>query len=346
MIKKIAACFVIVYLLTACSTLTEIAIDTYNPAEITFPEDVSTILIVNNAVAQPRELGYEYSFMGVLQDTCKLPADSTLFDACRALGITVAEIGFFNDVLLYHLPTRTDDQYFSDKRLTLDRINQLSEENEADAIISLDRLLFKMTKTVTALAEGYLVGVINVSISAVLRTYLPGREQPLATVLVNDSIYWSEMAYNHVLLGKLLPTPEEALREAARYIGIKSQPNFSPHWQSEARWYYTGTGALWKEGTAFAKAGKWNEAISRWKRIYDAASSWKPKARAASNLALAYECKDQLNQSYEWAATAAGLFKENGKAADDLYKLQQLYKDVLEKRVHADKKLILQIGEQ
>jgi len=228
----------------------------------------------------------------------------------------------------------------------LAQLDQLVEENEADAIISLDRLLFKMTKTVTALTEGYLVGMIDIHISAVLRTYLPGREQPLATVLMNDSIYWSEAAYNQVLLDKLLPTPEAALREAARYIGIKAQPNFSPHWQSEARWYYTGTGALWKEGTAYAKAGKWDEAISRWKRIYDSTSSWKNQARAASNLALGYECKDQLGQAYEWAGIAAELYKKNGKDDDDIYKLQQVYKEVLEKRVHADKKLILQIGEQ
>lgn len=40
-------------LFSACNTIEYIGIETYNPAEITFPKNVDKVLIVNNAVPQP-----------------------------------------------------------------------------------------------------------------------------------------------------------------------------------------------------------------------------------------------------------------------------------------------------
>ena len=41
-------------LLSACSTINYVGIETYNPAEVTFPENVAKVLIVNNAVPHGR----------------------------------------------------------------------------------------------------------------------------------------------------------------------------------------------------------------------------------------------------------------------------------------------------
>ena len=50
-------------LLSACSTINYVGIETYNPAEVTFPENVAKVLIVNNAVPQPEDAGYEFTMM-------------------------------------------------------------------------------------------------------------------------------------------------------------------------------------------------------------------------------------------------------------------------------------------
>ena len=44
-------------LFSACNTIEYIGIETYNPAEITFPKNVDKVLIVNNAVPQPDDVG-------------------------------------------------------------------------------------------------------------------------------------------------------------------------------------------------------------------------------------------------------------------------------------------------
>ena len=106
--KKIGLCFLIAWLFSACSTIEYIGIETYNPAEVTFPKSVKNVLVVNNALPQPDSLGYTYKLYGVIQDTARINADSALFDACRSLGKSIAEESFFKDVLLIvsHLQIR------------------------------------------------------------------------------------------------------------------------------------------------------------------------------------------------------------------------------------------------
>lgn len=332
--------------LSACGSINYVGIETYNPAEVTFPESAGRVLIVNNAVSQPADVGYEYSLYGVVQDTCKARADSALFDACRTLGESINKMSFFNDVLLYHMPVREDNNYFTDMKLTASEVASLCDETGADAIISVDRLLFETKKDVVAFAEGYVMGIVNVEIGGVLRSYLPGREKPLATVYVSDSLYWSESAYDITLLNKILPTPEDALRAAGEYIGSKVYANFVPHWDQESRWYYTGIGSQWKEASAYASAEKWEMAAERWHSIYNTHStSWRGRAKAASNLALSYEMKGKLPEAYDWAAKSYKLFNDHNES-DKNTQLLKIYVETLLNRVRSDKKLNMQFGEE
>ena len=53
-------------LFSACNTIEYIGIETYNPAEITFPKNVDKVLIVNNAVPQPDDVGYIMAFYNLI----------------------------------------------------------------------------------------------------------------------------------------------------------------------------------------------------------------------------------------------------------------------------------------
>lgn len=333
-------------LLSACSSIEYIGIETYNPAEITFPKSVGKVLIVNNAVPQPDDVGYVYNLYGTAQDTARANADSALFNACRSLGKSIVDVSFFNDVLLYHDGTRQDGKYLVDEKLTPEAVKELCEETGADAIISFDRLLFQMEKNVVAFAEGFVAGGIDVKISGVVRGYLPERDKPLATVYMEDSIFWSESADNMELLKYYLPMPDEALKAAGQYIGAKVTPNFVPHWDNETRWFFKGEGARWKEATAYALSDKWEDAALRWRQVYTNSSRWKERAKAASNLALYYEMNTQLKEAFEWANKSYTLFKNKKGADDNTTKLQQAYLEALGKRIREDRKLNMQFGQE
>lgn len=332
-------------LFSACSTMSYVGIETYNPAEVTFPESVAKVLVVNNAVPQPVDSGYELNVFGVAQDTCKAKADSALFDVCRILGESMVGASYFDDVLLYNHATRHDTYFEQDTKLTPQQVSDLCEETGADAIISVDRLLFDMKKNVVAFMEGYVMGTIDVQIAGVIRSYVPGRSAPLATVHVRDSVFWAESADNTIILGLLLPKPDDALRTAGKYIASKSYVNFVPHWIKETRWYFTGVGSTWKEASAYATGDKWDLAEKRWLHLYNNSGSWKSRAKASSNLALCHEMKGELKDAYEWGHKSYDLFKKHDGDNAKNTKLLELYVTALAERIRSDKKLNVQFGE-
>ena len=336
--------FVTLIGLSACSTISYVNIETFKPAEITFPSVVSKVLIVNNAVPQPDNSGYEYIHMGARQDTARAKADSALFDAGRALGVTILETEYFNDVLLFHESTRTDDKYLTDEKLSKETVESLCQESGADAIISVDRMLFDMTKTTAMMGGGFLFGFINVKIAGVMRAYVPGRENPLATVLLSDSVFWSEQAETIEELNTYLPSPENALREAGKYIGNVAAPNFTPHWANEIRWFYTGLSTEWKQASAYASAQRWESAERYWRSIHDKTNNETQKAKSASNIAFSQEMQGNYIEALEWAEKALPQFKKKGENTRD-YQLLYQYVLALRERIRENRKLNIQIGE-
>lgn len=337
-------CILSIGLFSACGTINYVGIETYNPAEVTFPENVAKILVVNNAVPQPSDSGYELNLFGVAQDTCSVKADSALYDACRTLGESMVGASYFNDVLLYNHAMRNDTFFERDTKLTPRQVSDLCEETGADAVVSVDRLLFDMKKNVVAFMEGYVVGSIDVQIAGVIRSYVPGRDAPLATVHVRDSVFWAENADNAILLNLLLPKADDALRTAGKYIASKTYVNFVPHWNKESRWYFTGFGSTWKEASAYAGGEKWNLAEERWRHLYQSSGNWKSQAKAASNLALCHEMKGELKEAYDWAHKSYDLFKKQAGDNAKNTKLLELYVTALGDRIRSDKKLNVQFG--
>lgn len=340
-----ALSILIVCLFSACSSMNYVGIETYNPAEITFPENVGKVLIVNNAIPQPDKSGFEYKLFGAIQDTARLNADSALVAVCQGLGKAILDVSYFDDVLLFNVPTRKDERFYSDEKLTPEQILALCRETGADAVISVDRMLFETDVNVVAFPEGYVAGDIAVKMAGVMRAYIPGRSNPLATVLLSDSLFWSEAADNIALLSFVLPSPENAVRAAGQYIGAKASPNFVPHWKNETRWYYSGVGSQWKEASAYAATEKWEMAAARWKQLFER-SSGKNKAKAAANLALYHEMKSELAEALDWATQSLEMFKKSAGDDDRNTKLLNLYVEALTSRIHSDKKLNMQFGKE
>lgn len=329
----------------ACSPVRYVGIETYNPSEITFPEHVRKLLIVNNAVPQPDDVGYSYVLYGVQQDTARLLMDSVFYYTTYSLGKTIVEGDFFEDVLLYDKNIRTDQLYLSDQKLTQEEVRALCDETGADAVLTFDKLLFDVDKDIVALSGGFVLGSQKILMAGMVRGYVPERDRPLASLQVVDSVYWTENAYNLEELAFYIPPVNDALRVAGQYIGAKVTPYFIPHWQKETRWYYVSPGSRWKEASAFAGSEKWNEASLRWNAIFETSSSWKERAKAASNIALYHEMKTDLKTAYDWAHKSYELFRKFAGEKDKYTEIQKLYLEALAARIHADQKLKMQFGE-
>lgn len=331
-------------LLTACGGINYVGIETCNPGEVTFPQDVRKVLMVNNAIAQPEKSGYTYSLLGVVQDTARAKADSALFDLCASCGTAILDASYFEDVLLFHDPLRDAGSSLVDQKLTRRQVDALCRSNDADAVISLDKMLFAMERKDVNIGAGYLTGTITVKMQGVMRAYLPDRDNSLATILIEDSVEFQQAAEDLRMLNYYLPTADEALRMAASALGSKVSGYFVPHWTEETRWYYSNADSRWKEASAFASSSKWDTAKAIWLREFESTSSKHQQAKLASNIALSYEMQSQLDKAYEWAKKSYDLFMESYGEKSRNTELLKAYSEVLKARILADKKLNTQIG--
>ena len=330
--------------LTACGGIQYMGIETRNPGEVTFPREVRKVLMVNNAAPQPEKSGYTYRLMGVVQDTARVQADSALFDVCTSCGLAILDADYFDDVLLFHESVRDSSLLFvKDSRLTQPQVIALCEANGADAVISLDKMLFSMDREVTGLGAGFVDGTIKVHMNGILRAYLPTQEKPLATVLVKDSVEVHQAAESLEILDFYLPNANDALRLAGDYLGRQVASYFVPHWSEETRWYFSSSNSRWKEAAAYASANRWEQAAQLWSALYRSNTSEKARAELASNLALACEMQNNLPKAREWAEKARDLFRQAGGNDAKEVRLLQVYADVLKARIESDQKLNEQI---
>jgi len=345
-ISPIFPIFLLFLLLLSCSPFRYIAVDTQNPAAITFPPELRRILVVNNAVTQ-QEVPYE-STLRMIPDSVKITADSTAFDFCRTLGEIVAEHPFFDDVRLLEGCFRKDMMPLTAMFLTREEVGQLCDEHEVDVVISLDRLLFKLKEDTEKVYGVEVIGMLRVEVSGVLRLYLPGRETPMTTVLLADTIkpdFWFEP--DDMLPHSLLFSSDHTnlLRKSARLLAEEARVHFIPYWSHDVRWYYVASESQWKEATAFAVSERWDRATQLWLTLYDRASSWKKRARLASNIALGKELTGDLEEALKYAERSHQLFLEQLGKEDETVKKQEVYVRVLSNRIVEERRLRVQMGE-
>ena len=232
----------------------------------------------------------------------------------------------------------TDSFFASEQRLTDETVRRLCEEEGVDAVISLDRLLFKM-KGVLRQGDYLPVESVDVEVLGTVRATVPDGKRVLGTVLLSDTIPVN-LEWDLAATEKIEELPlDEVLRGVSSYLADKTHLNFIPHWSSDTRWYYTASGSLWKEAAAYAATDHWEEAAAIWQRLYDRTPEGKAQARLAANLALSEELKGDLSKALEWAKRSHELCRKYLGASAEATRNQACYVSVLEHRIHSDEAL-------
>ena len=332
--------FLLIILIGSCSPYRYISIETCNPASITFPADMRRILVVNNALPQD-DVPFE-STIHQLPASVTISADSAAFDFCRTLGETLADFPGFDDVRLLEGCLRKDMSPLSAPNLEPHDVELLNDEHETDIVISLDRLLFRINEYAYNIFSFQMQEVIDVDISGVLRVYAPGREAPVTSVLLADTVSVADHKVGDIWELLLSTGQTNLLRVSATYLAREARTHFIPYWSEDIRWYYVSFAARWKEATAYAESEKWDKALDIWKQLYERATSWKQKARLSSNLALGAELTGNLEQALQYAKLSHQLMHDHLGADDAITKKQEVYVNVLTSRIAEEQKLRLQ----
>ena len=334
---------ILAFFCISCQSYRIVKIETYNPATISFPHDIRTIMIVNNAAQQPDDFGHKLIQDQNNDSTLLIPADSMAYYFCRSLGKEIAESPFFDDVRLCNDTLRLDSDFYFSRQLTVKDVKMFCDEYNVDALITLEKFYFK-TVLFNGNKQDYINGnFIKTELTGELKTLWPD-ENVAFTIPFTDSLTWT-MDYYLPVETFTIQDVQYAMRYLSEYTAQKMVIHFVPYWSDEDRWFYTSISSDWKRATAYAVAEKWELAATIWSPLFDKTTKKQQKARLASNLALAHEMRGDFTKALEFAENACTLYSEIAGEDDTLQKMQENYVVTLKKRIEDDRKLIEQLQE-
>lgn len=336
--QKTTSSLIILFLalmMSSCAGIKYLTVETREPAQVNLPSNVLSIAIVNNVLQQPDEVGHDSIPIGHTQaERVKAPADSAAIFYTEALAQFLDEEDYFHRVIHYNEPLRKDNDFFRERPLEPETMNRIRKETGADAIISLDKLIIETKKRDHFKQQGYIYADMTGKIHSILRVYMPTMEGKIPAVQYTDSIQWEgfDIQDGKAYADIMLPSREEAVKLLSVRAAEKMTYVFAPHWEMQDRWYYTLPNSLMREGEAYAKGSQWEEAIEKWEAFYNNSSKKTDKAKAASNIALAYEMLDDMEQALEWATLSNNLFNESTAPNSLERRRSLLYKNEIERR--------------
>lgn len=328
--------------LGSCAGINYLTVETLEPAQVILPSHVLSLAVVNNVVTQPDDIGHETQRIGRSErEKSKASSDSVAVYYTEALTQFLNEEDYFKEVLFYPEPLRSDTDFFQERPLTPAKMNDIRKKTGVDAVISLDKLLIQTVKREQFRQQGYTYGDMTGKIQSILRVYLPTLEGKIPAIQYSDSMRWEgfDIQDERAYAENMLPTREEAMKLLAVRAAEKMTYVFAPHWERQNRWYYTLSNTLMRNGEAFAKSADWVKAIEMWKAFYHNSTHKIEKAKAANNIALAYEMMDDMTQAVEWANLAYDLFVQSAGPGSPDSRRSLLYKNELERRVSTFNKL-------
>lgn len=323
--KILLALYVCVMLgmLPACTTLQSFSFDRLQAADVSFPNQVKNVGIVN---CMPQ----------VSQDTETIDYASGVFEgdgkvATEMLATEIAGTGYFEQVVICDEPLGPEGiEAMEDFSISGERADSLMETLGVDLLFAMERVQIQLKESSLFLPDLMMdVPVLDGIVTPLVRVYIPGRQSSLYSVSKTDTICWElspELTYGQII------------KESSEYGAKMPVTNLLPHWKEQQRFYFDGSNADMRDAGVYVREQNWDAAAELWQMLYDTRKG-KVRMRAAYNLAVYYEMKDDFVRAKECLETAASLAKEGSWESQ----LIQFYQYQLEELSKQSQRLKLQM---
>lgn len=334
-LTKLAISLSVIVALTSCSTSKEfLSIDYLSPAPVTLPKESNHIAVLNN---MPNDSSVYYSEILNFTQTTRQDIFSGFISA-------LAEQSYFNQITIL-------DKKWADESAALTnsaKLDEISKNIQPDLIVILGGLNVR-DENIIVERDGVAVTSI-ISIRPKLYIYNVASKkttsfQPLDSIDLTESIILSALPEN------VATQVENSSKVQAEYVvGKQIAEYITPHWNTVDRQIYTDTPKFQKATNLF-KQNKFNEAIEINKRIFDTDKNTGNRVKAACNIALIHELKDELKTSLEWSRLAQQTIEANTEVSrlnkgsiGELYRYTKKYTKIIETRVQEIQIINLQMS--
>ncbi|MEA4936426.1 MAG: DUF6340 family protein [Paludibacter sp.] len=294
--------------LASCSEMLYTNIEVLRPAKITFPADIDRVLIINNSKPQAHDYGHVTELFNEKKRKLNIDTDSLAIYSIASFAESVQEKEFFSSVDVTYNSIKNAGDFLSTTPPPQSEIAELAEKSQANAVISLDRIL--VNDNVSELfnqEENTFLAYMEARYEKHWTIHFPEKHQVL-NLVTKDTVYWESESYYRQRAMNGLPVRRDALIDGALITGSRDVNKFIPYWEKVDRYFFNFKNKTFKPGMDAVYKKDWDGAISCWEKLLPNAKSETYKAKIAHDLAVAYEIKEDIEKAYEYSNKALEFF--------------------------------------
>ena len=286
---KITVLLLVLCLFSACTTLQTISFERLQAADVSYPDQVRTVGVINYA---PQDKQERDSIIGLWNGDGMVTVES--------LAREIAATDYFNQVVVC-------DSALRPVGMGNEEILPMSQADSLIQTLGVD-MLFAVEQVRIELKEGSLfhtelmmdVPAVDGVITPLVRAYVSGRNAPLFSISKTDTICW--VVSPELTFGQIV-------QEASDFAATLPVSYLLPHWKEMNRYYFDGGNMEMRDAGVYIREQNWEGAAALWQKLHDGRKG-KVKMRAAYNLALNYELQGDYERAKEYLDTALSLASE------------------------------------
>lgn len=319
--KNIIIIFFILFL-SSCKITDIYKYENLKSPKVILPADIKTIGFLDRNISFDTDSLSNYYLLNKKQKKDTTNYNSTQIKNSYAGFIeNISDILSTNTIPLIRLPK----QHISGRRnlqpLSWSKVNQICAKYGTDILVCLEdiQIFNEYSSFIDSDEEGedIYVGLTLIKYASIWRIYDPLTEKYLHEQLIVDSLYTSNESYSKKSLYQKMPSRASIQSDVAYQIGSDYAQVISPKWRNIKRYYFVAGNRDFSVANYYLQNKNLDKAMAVWHNI-EKNNSGKIAARAAFNLAFAYEIKEDYKQAGHWLRKSAALYNKLKKVPSEL----------------------------
>lgn len=306
--RKILAILSGIFFCIGCNQVVYFPIDIKMPSQITLPAGKSnTVLVVDNTSPLVSVKNNIHISKNSKESILLIDSLGTTFNT--EFSELLQKKNFSNQVLYTTISGKLLKDPADSSILAVDSIRKLARESNADLVFSLD-MLDASTKYWSKKVDFFTYAdSLQTDIRVRINIFNP-EGKPLARPIqfshtLTWDVYLKAVDRKKYLDESLL---KKALKATVAQLADIISDKLVPKWETKDRWYYLLGGDKMSAATNFVNRGEWVKAAKIWGQLYDEEKNEVKLSKLASNIALANEMTDDIENALTWI----GIAREHG----------------------------------
>ena len=320
----------LIFILSSCQTTALFQFESLKAPKIIIPPDVKTFGFVDRNTSFDIDSVSNYYKMNDI-----ITIDSSNYDSIRSLNCylglreNLSEYLGADSIPFIKLPHKhfTGDRVYKPMEWT--QVDSICESTGSDVLVCLEDILIFNEYKIISEEENW--GITDIKYYSVWRIYDPLLQKLHDERILMDSLYSevSSSSYQRLVEEKL-PSRKEISAEVAYEIGRKYANLISPQWTNITREYFIGGDQDFILARYYLENDNLEQSIAIWEKLVES-NDLKISARAAYNLAMAYELKNDFEQANHWMRKSVTQYRKMKKEPSEFKKVKKYFKQLTQR---------------